>query len=207
DIHLIQLGGLESNIYLIKKKVLIDAGLGFHKKILEKALTSLNITPDDIERVIFTHAHYDHVGGASSFKKAKIAIHTDDAEIMETGDNNKSCAFAFGKKLTKTKIDLKLIDSDIIRIDDIALKVIHTPGHTDGSICLYDKNKKILFTGDTIFLNAIGRTDLPGSDGKKMAESLHRLKDIHITTILPGHGKIIETDAENMINKTIDTYS
>ena len=207
DIHLIQLGGLESNIYLIKKKVLIDAGLGFHKKILEKALTTLDITPDRIERIIFTHAHYDHIGGASSFKNAKIAIHTDDAQIMETGDSTKSCAFAFGKDLTKTKVDLKLFDSDTIRIDNIALKVIHTPGHTEGSLCLYDKDKKILFTGDTIFSDAIGRTDLPGSDDQEMKQSLDLLKTLHVTTILPGHGKIIEKDAEASINNTIKMYS
>ena len=207
DIHLIQLGGLESNIYLIKKKVLIDSGLGFHKKILEKALTSLDITPDSIERIIFTHAHYDHIGGASFFKKAKIAIHTDDADILETGDNTKSCAFAFGKELTPKKVDLKLFNSDIIRIDNISLKIIHTPGHTEGSICLYNKDKKILFTGDTIFSDTIGRTDLPGSDEDEMKQSLDLLKTIHMTTILPGHGKIIKKDAEENISNTINMYS
>ncbi len=207
DIHLIQLGGLESNIYLIKKKVLIDAGLGFHKKILIKALTSLNLPPDNIDRIIFTHAHYDHIGGASLFKNAKIAIHTDDAPTLETGDSTKSCAFAFGKELKKTKVDLKLFDSDTIRIDNISLKVIHTPGHTEGSICLYDKDKKILFTGDTIFSDAIGRTDLPGSDEQEMKQSLDLLKTISVTTILPGHGKIIKKDAYASINNTINMYS
>ncbi|MBW6462112.1 MAG: MBL fold metallo-hydrolase [DPANN group archaeon] len=207
DIHLIQLGGLESNIYLIKKKILIDTGLGFHKNILEKALASLNITPDNIERIIFTHAHYDHIGGASLFTNAKIAMHSDDTQILETGDNSKSCAFAFGKELISQKVDLKLFDSDTIRIDDMLLKVIHTPGHTEGSICLYEKEKKILFTGDTIFLNAIGRTDLPGSNENEMIQSLGLLKTISVTTILPGHGKIIETDAKESINNTIKKYS
>jgi len=91
DIHLIRLGGLESNIYLIKKKVLIDTGLGYHKKMLEEALDSLNIKFTDIERIIFTHAHYDHIGGKDMFTNAKTAIHKDDASILKQGDNKKSC--------------------------------------------------------------------------------------------------------------------
>ncbi|MCK5043030.1 MAG: MBL fold metallo-hydrolase [Candidatus Aenigmarchaeota archaeon] len=207
DIHLIKLGGLESNIYLIKKKVLIDTGLGYHKKMLEEALDSLDIKFTDIERIIFTHAHYDHIGGKNLFTNAKTAIHKDDASILKQGDSTKSCAFAFKKTLKPKEADLILNDNDIIRIDDMKLDIIHTPGHTEGSICLHDENSKILFTGDTIFSDTIGRTDLPGSNEKNMIESLNKLKDLEISKILPGHGNIIDTDAEKQIDKIIQMYT
>ncbi len=207
DIHLIQLGGLESNIYLIKKKVLIDAGLGYHKTMLSEALDSLDVKFTDIERIIFTHAHYDHTGGRDMFTEAKTAIHKDDASILEKGDSTKSCAFAFKKTLNPEKADLILNDNDIIRIDSIKLDVIHTPGHTEGSICLHDEESKILFTGDTIFSDTIGRTDLPGSSEEDMINSLNKLKDLEISKILPGHGNIIETDAEKQIDKIIRMYT
>ncbi|MCK4808705.1 MAG: MBL fold metallo-hydrolase [Candidatus Aenigmarchaeota archaeon] len=207
DIHLIKLGGLESNIYLIKKKVLIDTGLGYHKKMLAEALDSLHIKFTGIERIIFTHAHYDHIGGRDMFTQAKTAIHKDDAKILEKGDITKSCAFAFKKTLEPKKADLVLNDSDIIRIDAMRLDVIHTPGHTEGSICLHDENSKILFTGDTIFSDTIGRTDLPGSSSEDMIESLNKLKDLEISKILPGHGNMIETDAEKQIEKIIQMHA
>ncbi len=207
DIHLIRLGGLESNIYLIKKKVLIDTGLGYHKKMLSEALASLRIKFTDIERIIFTHAHYDHIGGKGMFTEAKTAIHKDDAKILEKGDSTKSCAFAFKKTLKPKKADLILNENDIIRIDDIKLNVIHTPGHTEGSICLHDESSKILFTGDTIFSDTIGRTDLPGSNTEDMINSLNKLKSLEISKILPGHGNIIETDAEKQIDKIIRMYT
>ncbi|MEA3229435.1 MAG: MBL fold metallo-hydrolase [archaeon] len=206
NILLIQLGGLESNIYLIKKKILIDTGLGTHQKMLKEAFKKLDLDFSDIERIIFTHAHYDHINGRSLFKKAKTAIHKEDAKIIETGDSLKSCAFAFGKTLKPQKIDLKLEDSDIIRIDNIKLDVIHTPGHTEGSICLHDKKEKIIFTGDTIFSDAIGRTDLPNSIPSEMNESLKKLKELDITVILPGHGSIIDKDAKKQINNMLHTY-
>ncbi len=207
DIHLIQLGGLESNIYLIKKKVLIDTGLGYHKKMLADAFDSLDMKFTDIERIIFTHAHYDHIGGKDMFTNAKTAIHKDDAKILENGDSTKSCASAFGKTLKPKKTDLTLNDNDIIRIDNIKLDVIHTPGHTEGSICLHDESSKILFTGDTVFSNTIGRTDLPGSNTEEMMKSLEKLKSLEISKILPGHGSIIEKDAETQINKVIQIYA
>ena len=207
DIHLIHLGGMESNIYLIKRKVLIDTGLGSHKKMLSTAFDSLGVNAKDIERIIFTHAHYDHTGSAQKFTNATTAIHTDDASILETGDSDKSCAFAFGKTLKPIKINLKLNDNDIIRIDDIRLEVISTPGHTKGSICLYDKDNHILFSGDTIFSNTIGRTDLPGSDMDEMKSSLKKLKNLNVSKILPGHGRIVEKDADRHINQIIDMYT
>ena len=207
DIHLIRLGGLESNIYLIKKKVLIDTGLGYHKKMLAEALDSLHIKFTDIERIIFTHAHYDHIGGRDMFTEAKTAIHKDDASILKQGDITKSCAFAFKKTLEPKTADLVLNDNDIIRIDDMRLDVIHTPGHTEGSICLHDENSKMLFTGDTIFSDTIGRTDLPGSSTEDMMESLNKLKGLEISKILPGHGNIIDTDAEKQIDKIIRMYT
>ncbi len=199
DITMIRLGGLNSNIYLIKGKVLIDSGLS-SEGLLRKALSDIGIMPKDIERIIFTHGHYDHTGGSKLFKNARLCIHKDDASILEEGDSRKSCAFAFGKEQHKMSIDLVLHDNDIIRIDDLRFDILHTPGHTGGSICLYEPERKLLISGDTLLMDTTGRTDLPGSSEKKMSCSLERLKTLDVDLILPGHGKVMK-DGNNMIER------
>ena len=202
DIIHIHAGGIEPNIYLINRNTLIDSGLCLHEDLLVKNLDSIGIKPEDIERIINTHCHHDHTAANRMFKNAKILIHEKDADAIETGDNLKTCAFIFGKEAKKQKVSLRLHDGDNIRIGSTKLKVIHTPGHTDGSICIYDEKRHILFSGDTAFSDGYGRIDFESGSKKYMISSIDKLCSIPVKTLLPGHGNVIE-NKEKYINKML----
>ena len=190
-----------SNCYLIsgKRTVLIDSGVN-PEGILQK-INELNI---GIDYLINTHCHYDHIGGNLSILKilneipgkihTRILVHELDAHAMETGDDRMILASSFGTKCPKMHVDMKLNDKDNIYLGDIELKVIHTPGHTRGGICLYEPESKSLFSGDTVFAEGIGRTDFPGGNWSDLDESIQKILKLNdaqgITTLYPGHGRI-----------------
>lgn len=152
-----------SYVYLIKlknKNILIDTGSIENQEELIQKLKELELKPEDIDIVILTHNHPDHAGGILLFKDAKIYASKHD----------------FGKNLINIK-KLKIPE----------FKIIKTPGHTKGGICiLYDD---VLFSGDTLFhRGTIGRTDLPGSSEKQMKKSLKKLEKINYKILCPGHG-------------------
>ena len=184
DINLIQLSDIDSNIYLTDDTI-VDSGTGFNSMRLHSVLRMLNTDLEKIKQVINTHGHFDHIGGNAYFYNAKILIHENDAAILEAGDLERSNAGFFEGKLKPRKVDRNLKEGDVVS----NLKVIHTPGHSPGSICLYDEKRKILFSGDTVFSDGVGRTDLAGGDPQALGESLEKLRKLNIEKILPGHGE------------------
>ncbi len=173
--------GTTSNIYLIKKPelALVDLGNRVNIDLTIKALDLLKYKPEDIKKIIFTHLHYDHIGEPSKFKNAKFYASKD--EII---------SFKFSPKKTTLKNWEEINKIQLIVLKDKIdnLKVIQTPGHTRGSICLFDEKERILFSGDTLFQGGgIGRTDLPTSMPKKMKESLLKLANIEYDHLCPGH--------------------
>lgn len=182
-------GELEVNCYLLYDEggegVVIDPG-GEGEKILSR-LKGLNIT---VNYILNTHGHFDHTG-ANGFIKEKtgaiLAIHRDDRVLLENLDSQASL---FGLYVNPSpKPDLLLEDSDTLRSGSIDLEIIHTPGHTKGSICI--KIGNILFTGDTVFAGSVGRTDLPGGSYERLIRSIkERILILSDDTILyPGHGE------------------
>jgi len=205
DIAAISLGGLDSNIYLVKKQLLIDAGGGWHKEGLEDALRSLGTSLEKIKTIIQTHNHFDHVGGNWLFKNAKIAIGMEDAAALESKDAKSTYAVYFGAGVRKLRAaDVKLADGDTFRVGNLRLEVIHTPGHTKGSVCVYEPASKTLFSGDTIFARSVGRTDLIGGSFREMEESLKKLARFRVEKILPGHGPIVAEGGSEHIRALLD---
>jgi len=197
--------GFESNMYLIDKEVLVDTGTGLFFPQIRENLINLGIDPKKIKLIVNTHCHFDHVGGDKSFRdlcNAEIAIHENDAQALEEGDNNLTLATMFGKKIKSITVDRRLKERDRIKTSNFCFEVIHTPGHTPGSICLYESKKKILISGDTLFSDGIGRSDLPGGDSDLLRESLKKLSKLKITYLLPGHG-MPKTGGVNFLLKQI----
>lgn len=183
----------DSNSYVIadgEEGVMIDAGINpLHH--LEK-IAEINI---EIKLLISTHCHYDHAAGNSVVVEktsAGVAVHELDAEYMEKAEKEHVLTHLFGAGYKGVRVDQRLKDGDVIEIAGVKLEVIHTPGHTEGSICLYEPQSKALFSGDTVFADGIGRTDLPGGNWNDIGNSLKRLISLNetrgIDKIYPGHG-------------------
>ena len=173
---------LDSNCYLINGNTLVDTGAGQNKDYLFSELQKHGVNPEDIEMVVNTHCHYDHIGGNYLFPNAKIAIHKFDAEDTLGTQFN-----AFENPLN-LRVDIELNDGD--KIGDFV--VIHTPGHTKGGICLYDGEN--LISGDTIFAGgSVGRMDI-GGNYDDMKKSVEKLMKLDVKNLYPGHGPIIEND-------------
>ena len=190
EIHPIISTTADSNVYLIKdeKTVLIDAGTGQDDCVeisVNKALDGR-----ELDYLINTHAHFDHCGGNSRFNDAEVMIHRDDAKELLSGVLYGTSKF-FGDDVPQ-KFDRLLVGGDKIELGHAVLEVLHTPGHTMGSISLFLEDDKILFTGDTLFTNGgFGRTDL-GGDEKILLQTLEALQDVNFELLYPGHEVIVE---------------
>ncbi len=185
--------GMDSNVFVIdnSKIILIDAGTGRNKSLIDF------IASFEIDLLINTHCHIDHVGGDP--KDVPVAIGAHDADDLEKG--TKKTLYHFGvSAFDGVPVSKRLKEGDTIETDDYRLEVLHTPGHTNGSICLYDEAKKILFSGDTLFVDGIGRTDFPSGSRSDLKDSLERLADLEIEKIYPGHGKTGACDITRILN-------
>ncbi len=182
--------GYDSNIYLIDGEIIIDTGTGDYFPEIKNEIISMGFDPAEIHTIVNTHSHFDHSGGCKKFRdwlkgKAIIAIHGNDRSALEHGE---TLAEMFGTTPKVVTVDVSLSDKDVLRTKHFNLEVIHTPGHTPGSVCLYDKKKKVLFSGDTLFEDGFGRTDYPGGSDEEMIRSLKRLSRLDAEYLLPGHG-------------------
>ncbi|WP_292519283.1 MBL fold metallo-hydrolase [Methanoculleus sp.] len=141
-----------------------------------------------IETIIITHGHYDHIAHVKEIARlcndAAVCIHAADAPGLV--DDTRSLAMHFGARSPGIAPRTVLADGD--RVGD--LRVIHTPGHTPGGICLYDEAAKVLFSGDTVFTGgSFGRYDFPGGDRTALAASIERLAALDVEGLYPGHGE------------------
>jgi len=173
-----------SNIYLLEdSKTIIDTGSRENKEELLHDLKKLNLVPSNIKKVLLTHLHFDHIGNLSLFKNA--AIYASKEEIASLNKNAEGTVLAaFDSEIISElkKIRLIPLPKSIAR-----LKVLLTPGHSAGSVCFYMQKEKILFSGDTLFEQGIGRLDLPTSKPEKMKTSLNKLKKLKHKILCPGH--------------------
>ncbi|MBP1910975.1 MBL fold metallo-hydrolase [Thermococcus stetteri] len=204
--------GWDSNVYLVRdgeEALVIDTGTGVNWHAYTKIWEGEGyLTGVEHVTIFNTHEHFDHVGGNTVLRrwleergiKVSFAAHRITADVLERGDDGIILSYFYGRRFEPHPVGLKLDDGDTLKVGSLELLVLHTPGHTAGSSCLYldDGRHRIMFTGDTVFKGAVGRTDLPTGEGWALRESLERLAEFDVDFGFPGHGGYIKDWKENL---------
>ena len=199
----------DSNIYIItgEKPTIVDCGTGLYKtEVAEEIKRKIN--PNLIKQIIITHEHFDHCGGVRGIheltnKNAKVMAYVYASDKIEKGESN--FAKMLGSSMPKMPVDVKLKNGEVVKIGDEVFEVIHTPGHTPGSLCLYSKKIKSLFSGDTVFSNgSFGRYDFHEGDAYQLKNSIEKLSKLDILNIYPGHEIVVERDGNKHMNMTLE---
>lgn len=187
------LGDFQTNCYVVRADeaavdcLVIDAGLDAEE--LVEFIENHQLNP---VAAILTHGHADHIVGTEALRRQypqiRVYIHKLDAAML--ADPRANLSVLVGMTFRATPADVLLEDNDAVDLAGIRLKVLHTPGHTPGGICLYAEAEGLVFAGDTLFADGIGRTDFPGGDGDLLIASIRTRLFVlpEATAVYPGHG-------------------
>ncbi len=190
QIKTFSLGAVVTRCYLLSennKALVIDPGAE-----AEKIYDYLKENNLDLKFIINTHGHFDHIGANGFLQEksgAKILTHTKAADKLLSADKNLSMKF-LRKEIISPPADKVLEDGDQINFESVILQVLYTPGHSQGGISIHIVSEKVIFSGDAIFSNGIGRTDLQDSDTNQLKNSIEKklLSLDDDTEVYPGHG-------------------
>ena len=201
--------GYESNCWLLLEEeggcfAVIDPSPS-----LEKILQSIHqsgLDEKNLKYILLTHGHFDHILSVDSLRKASgapVLIHKDDGDFLTNSEHN-GYKYFFRRDLTMQPADRLLEDGDMLSFGSDFIRVMHTPGHTGGSVCYIIGN--VMFTGDTLFDQDIGRTDLYGGSMDQLQESLRAIAALPENyTLYPGHGSITTLQKQREYNHYLKT--
>jgi hydroxyacylglutathione hydrolase len=201
--EIIPVGPLQCNCSVIgdettREAIVIDPG-----DDIEDVLELIRKHNLQVKQIVITHAHIDHVGGAMKLRAttgAPILLNQNDYALLKMLDAQ--AAWIGVAAPGKVEIDQSIGQADTVKTGSLTANVLHTPGHTEGSICLYFPMEQKLIAGDTLFAGSIGRTDLPGGSFEKIIRSLHEkvLALPDETVVVPGHGPLTTIGDERESN-------
>ena len=211
-IKMFTVGSLYTNCYVVgcnetKEALIIDPA--FDTELVAKRILSEAVQLElQIKYIVNTHGHSDHIAGNGIAKKlttAPILIHEYDAPMLTNATENLTLLFGL-RTVSLPPADQILHDGDAINVGEVTLRVLHTPGHTRGSISILGNDD--VFTGDTLFAGSIGRTDLPNSAPKEIMNSLKKLRALpDRIKVYPGHGPVSTIGEENKSNPFLQSFS
>jgi hydroxyacylglutathione hydrolase len=198
----------DSNVYVIvgENPTIIDTGTGFHSRMILKEIQKI-IDIKKIRQILLTHEHYDHVGGVQDILQAtgdaaQVLAHRDVVSKLKEGKS--TFAEMLGGVVPRIQVDVALTDRSQITIGDDSYDVLHTPGHSIGSLCFYSKKNEVLISGDTIFSHGgFGRYDFPGGDFNLLLRSIERLAALKVKNLYPGHGPIVEECGKDHVEQAL----
>jgi len=182
-----------SNSFLIggEMPVIIDPGHQHLVKSLIKLMEKDGNRLEDVRLVIATHGHPDHLEAIQTFARAGVQVAMHEEEWKFLREIGGQFYRAMGTEIPELKVSFFLKEGEL-KLGSRTFQVIHTPGHSPGSISLYWPEKKALFTGDVVFPMGVGRTDFPGGDGGLLRDSIERLSKLDAEYLLSGHGEVIK---------------
>ncbi len=204
EVHKVSGAAFDGNVYLVldEKPILVDAGM-----MAAPTLRNIKklIDPQKIEMIVLTHCHHDHSGAAPELKAATGArLLLSEKEVGAVGDDLASVAYLFGQQAPQYEVDQTLKEGMVLDIGEWKLEVMETPGHSQGSLCLYEPRAKVLFSGDTVFPDGnIGRTDMYGGSTPDLVASIERLTALDVEIMYPGHMEITGRDVKRQIEMSL----
>ncbi len=189
-LKVLPVGMMEANCIIVGCKKTLEAAIIDPGEEAGKILNTVKSLNLKVGSIILTHAHIDHIAALKEVREetgAKVIVHKDDAEMLSNPGINLSM---FMGDSISGKADKLLEDDDVIHIGELELKVLHTPGHTPGGICLYIEEHDVVITGDTLFVGSIGRSDFPGGNHRQLINSIKEKLLVlpESTKVYPGHG-------------------
>jgi hydroxyacylglutathione hydrolase len=196
----IVVGPLQSNCFIVYDEDSHDAIVVDPGDEAEKIIRFIEARELKVSRIVCTHAHFDHVGAVTRLKEktgASVMLHKGDLDIYMRADKQGALwGFHIEQPLAP---DLYMIEGDEVAVGRFRLKVLHTPGHSPGGICLYGEG--VILTGDTIFAGSVGRTDFPGGSLTELKRSFARIIELPPETrIFSGHGPLTTVKNEKESN-------
>ncbi len=199
-VHYIAGVGYDSNVYLLEgdDPIVVDTGTGMFADTTLEEMSK--IAPlRTIGRIVLTHCHYDHMGGAARIQEAtggRIYLHEAEAGPIMAGDTSLMISDMFGTRAAMVDLE-PLRSGQKLKLGSEELEVVHTPGHSPGSIVLFEPKSASAVVGDTVFCDGgVGRWDLPGGDLAELISSVRRLQEMRPKNMYPGHGPYAEGDAQ-----------
>jgi glyoxylase-like metal-dependent hydrolase (beta-lactamase superfamily II) len=200
---ILPVGPLQCNCSIIGDEITHEAMVIDPGDDIEDIVAIIDENQLQVKQIVITHAHIDHVGGAMKLRArtgAPILLNQNDYALLKMLDVQASWLGMASPG--EVKIEAGLAHDQTLRAGNLSANVLHTPGHTEGSVCLYFPAEKMLIAGDTLFARSIGRTDLPGGSFEKIIRSLHdqvlTLPDD--TAVIPGHGPVTTIGEEREEN-------
>lgn len=189
---------LGANVYLLIDENISIIDAGGDSAFLIKAL-SRYVNPKDVEYVFLTHSHFDHAMAVPDLKKlgCKVVTHSLEFDLLKRGLTTLGYIYHF-------EPDVLVRGGERFDLGEIELEVIHTPGHTSGSVCYYEPRRKWLFSGDTVFKYGFGRYDLPSGNPYDLLKSLELLSNLEVENLYPGHEDFVEGNAKRYILKNLE---
>jgi len=204
EVHKVSGAAYDSNVYLVmdEKPILVDVGMS---PVPTLKNIKKYIDPKEIQMIVLTHCHHDHTGAAPAIKEATGAkLMIDKCEVGLLGDDLTTLAYLFGQLAPECRPDEVLTDGMVLDIGEWKLQVMETPGHSLGSICLYEPTAKVLFSGDTVFPDGnIGRTDLYGGNTQELIRSIEKLMKLDVKVMYPGHMGETDQDVNRQIQSSL----
>jgi glyoxylase-like metal-dependent hydrolase (beta-lactamase superfamily II) len=201
--EILPVGPLQCNCSIIGDETLGEAMVIDPGDDISNILAIIHKHKLTVKQIVITHAHIDHIGGAMKLRAATgapILLNENDYALLKMLDMQ--AAWIGVENPGKVEIDQSIVEQQKIQAGSLVATVMHTPGHTEGSICLLFPAEKKLIAGDTLFAGSIGRTDLPGGSFDKILRSLHdkvlALPDE--TAVVPGHGPLTTIGRERESN-------